>query len=77
MARCAESVEAAAEFVRLRGDLCFESAIASHLMPDQASQARRALVLERIEQMSSPAQDAAHKEVPIGRHGGTNGFPKP
>ncbi len=41
----------AAEFSRMQGDFGFEGGVAGALMPDQASQARRPLVLDRIQQM--------------------------
>jgi len=41
----------AAEFDRLRQDSRFESGVSGHLMPDAASQARRDVVLARIERM--------------------------
>lgn len=39
------------EFTRLGNDSRFESGIAGHLLPDRASQARRDIVLERIDRM--------------------------
>lgn len=41
----------AAQFSRMQDDFRFEGGVAGALMPDQASQARRPLVLERVQRM--------------------------
>ena len=41
----------AAEFSRMQDDFRFEGGVAGALMPDQASQARREIVLERVQHM--------------------------